>query len=127
MRPSSLDVPTWEDREQRIVLGIPEVAMRTQRIVVGLPQVEMGRADISFNLPSITVRFVKDAGKATAAAVQALQSDAQSEFAVKQRQFKERMRLETVPLAIDMFECYKQQLRTGLAQIAAAYQERIGS
>ena len=125
MRPTSLDVPTWEDREQRIVFGIPEVTMRTQRIVVGLPEVAMRRTDISFNLPSITVRFVKDVGKATAAAVQAMQSDAQSEFAARRLQFKERMRLETVPLAIEMFDCYKQQLRTGIAQIAATFDPQM--
>ncbi len=125
MRPTSLDVPTWEDREQRIVLGVPEVTMRSQRIVVGLPEVAMRRTDISFNLPSITIRFVKDVGKATAAAVQALQSDAQSEFAVKKLQFKERMRLVIVPLAIDMFDCYKQHLRGGIAQIAATFDPQM--
>ena len=125
MRPTSYDQPFWEDREQRIVLGLPEIVMRTQRIVVGLPTITMRRTDISFNLPSITIKFVKDAGKATAAAVQALQSDTQSEFATKRLQFRERMRLETVPLAIEMFDCYKQQIRSGIAQVSAAFDPQM--
>lgn len=125
MRPTYYDQPFWEDREQRIVIGLPEIAMKTQRIVVGLPTITVRRADISFNLPSITIKFVKDAGKATAAAVQSLQSDTQSEFAAKRLQFRERMRLETVPLAIEMFDCYKQHIRSGIAQVSASFDPQM--
>jgi hypothetical protein len=125
MRPTSLDVPTWEDREQRIVLGVPTVVMRRKQIRLGLPQISMQRMDISFDIPSITIRFAQDAGKATAAAVQSLQSGTVAEFAQKQITFRERMRLETVPLAIAMFDCFKQQIKDGIAQVALMFDPKI--
>jgi ElaB/YqjD/DUF883 family membrane-anchored ribosome-binding protein len=125
MRPTYFDTPTWEDREQRIVVGLPAITMHTQRFVLGLPEIAMKRTDIKFNLPSITVKFMQDAGKATASAVQALQSDTQSEFARKKLLFRERLRLETVPIAIEMFDCYKQQIRSGISQIASMFDPQI--
>lgn len=125
MRPTSYDTPTWEDREQRIVLGIPTVVMKRKQIVVGIPEISMKRLDIKFDIPSITIRFAQDIGKATAAAMQSLQSGAEAEFTQKQLTFRERMRLETVPLAIDMFDCFKQQIKDGMAQVTSMFDPKI--
>lgn len=125
MRPTYYDSPTWEDREQRIVIGLPVITMKPQRVVIGIPEISMQRRDFRFNIPNITIRFMQDAGKATSAAVQAIQSDAQSEFAQKKIIFRERMRLETVPLAIAMFDCYKNRIREEISKISAMFDPQI--
>lgn len=125
MRPTYLDVPTWEDREQRIVIGVPTIVMRQQRIVVGLPEITMKQTDISFSVPSITIRYAADAGKATAAAVDALQVEAKANLTQKQLSFRERMRHEVAPLGIAMFECYKQQIRDAISRVALMFDPQI--
>jgi ElaB/YqjD/DUF883 family membrane-anchored ribosome-binding protein len=125
MRPTTLDVPTWENREQRIVIGMPAISLRSTRMVVGIPNISMVRKDFSFNIPSITVRFVKDVGASTAAAIQAIQSDAQSELAQKKVIFRERMRIETVPYAVEMFDCYKAQIRDSISNVTTMFDPQI--
>ncbi|MFN8891838.1 MAG: hypothetical protein ACK5WA_05710 [Alphaproteobacteria bacterium] len=125
MRPTYLDQPTWEDREQRITLGVPVVVMKPQRFVLGVPEIRMQRQDISFDVPSVTIRYQADASKATSAAVENLQKSAEGQLLQKRLSFKERMRLEVAPLAIEMFDCHKQQIRNGMTQVASMFDPQI--
>jgi hypothetical protein len=102
-----LDMPHWENREQRIVIGIPEIAMRRQEVVVGVPKVEMKRVDMSFTVPVVVMKFAQDAGKDLADDAAKIAAEASVLTTQKQAEFKHRMAKELVPAAKVLFDCHK--------------------
>ena len=89
-RPTYYDQPTWEDRENRISIAVPEVRMVAQKLVVGVPQIAMAPTSIEFDVPSITIRYVQDVGKATAALMESVQAEATANISQKQLSFREQ-------------------------------------
>ena len=108
--PSYYDVPSWEDRETRIVLGVPQVTNIEQKVVVGVPEIVMRPEEIIFNLPDIKITFIKDAGKELAEALSKIALSASEDSAEKQLKMKERMKFEVVEPAIKMFDCFRGQI-----------------
>lgn len=124
-RPTSLDVPTWEDREHRISLDLPVVVMRETRVVVGVPEITMERQDVSLDLPRIKLEFIQDAGHKTAEAAAQLQAQAEAAILQRRLAFRERVRFEVIGPATAMFDCFKQQLRDAIAQTQAMFDPQI--
>lgn len=120
-----LDLPTYENREQRIVIGIPEVTMREQRVVVGIPEIRMEQRDIIFRVPSITLTFIKDAGKEMADAASSIAANAARASAQKRLSMKGRITTEVIEPAKAMFECYKNELGENRSKIIAFYDPEI--
>ncbi|MEJ7804550.1 MAG: hypothetical protein WKG03_01325 [Telluria sp.] len=125
MKETYLDVPVTVMRTQRIVLGLPTVEMRRQEMKLDLPRIEMKTTEFSVDVPYITLRFIKDAGKRTAALAAALAQSAQDEAARKQIGFQDRLRTEVAPLALDMFACHRETISTGRTQMYAQYAGQI--
>lgn len=125
MRPTYLDVPTWENRQQRIVIGLPEVVMKTQKVVVGVPQVSMRTQEFSFSIPRITIRFVKDAGERLTQAATDLAQGTKYLVTQKQLAMKERMRAELVGPATVMFDCYRGVLLAERKKVQDTFQPQL--
>lgn len=125
MRPTYMDVPTWENRQQRIVIGLPEVVMKTQRVVVGVPQVSMRTQEFSFSIPRITIRFVKDAGERLTQAANDLAQGTKYLVTQKQLAMKERMRAELVGPATGMFDCYRGILLAERKKVQDTFQPQL--
>jgi hypothetical protein len=125
MKKTSLDIPVTVMRTQRIVLGLPSVEMRRQEMKLDLPRIAMKETEFSADIPYITLRFIKDAGKRTAALAAALAQSAQDEAAQKQIGFQDRLRTEVAPLALDMFACHRETLATSRTQVYAQYASQI--
>lgn len=113
MEPTYLDIPGIEMRRERIVMGLPTIVMRRQEFKMDVPEFTIGRTDFSLDVPVVTLRFIKDAGKRTAAMAAALAQQAQDASAKKQVEFQDRLRLEAAPLAKEMFACFRQTLNEG--------------
>ena len=122
---SYYDQPFWEDREQRIVIGLPSITMRTQKIVVGVPEFSMKTQELSFTVPSITIRFVKDAGKALAAAAESLAKDVTSQVAQKQIALKDRLKAQLVPAAKPLFDCHRSGLLAQRDKVATFFNSQL--
>lgn len=120
-----IDVPTWENRETRIVLGVPEITNNEQRIVIGVPEVMMKTKEIVFNLPTIKIMFIKDAGRELAGELEKIALAAQEDAAEKQGNMKERMKLELAEPANAMFDCYRTQLSEERIKFADNYDVEI--
>jgi outer membrane lipoprotein SlyB len=113
---SYYDQPFWEDREQRIVIG---------KIVVGVPEFSMSTQQLSFTVPSVTIRFVKDAGKALAAAAEAIARDVETQTAQKQMALKERLKVQLMPAATPLFECHRSVLYTQREKVASFFNVQL--
>ncbi|MEN5234336.1 hypothetical protein [Sphingobacterium faecium] len=120
-----IDVPTWENRETRIVLGVPEITNNEQRIVIGVPEVTMKTKEIIFNLPTIKIMFIKDAGKELAGKLEKIALAAQEDAAEKEGNMKERMKLELTEPANAMFDCYRIQIVEERTKFADNYDLEI--
>jgi hypothetical protein len=123
--PSYYDVPTWEDRETRIVLGIPQVTNTEQNIIIGVPEVVMNREELIFELPTIKISFIKDAGKELADALKKIALAAAEDSAEKQLKMKERMKFEVIEPANNMFDCYRTQIIEQKDKIALNFDTEI--
>ena len=123
--PTYFDVPTWETREHRIVIGVPNVEMREEKIVIGIPEVSMKRQEITFKIPQVTLRFIKDAGKRTAAGAANIAQEAAIASAQKRLAMKERIRFEVVEPATKMFNCYREQIIEKKNEISATFDPEI--
>jgi hypothetical protein len=119
------DQPFWENREQRIVLGLPSITMKTQRVVVGVPEFAMRAQELSFSVPSITVRFVQDAGKALAAAAETLAKDVTNQIDQKRAALKEKMKADLIPVAKPLFDCYRSGLVAEREKIAGFFNSQL--
>jgi len=125
MKETYLDVPVTVMRTQKIVLGLPSVEMRRQEMKLDVPRIEMKTTQFSVDVPYITLRFIKDAGKRTAALAAALAQSAQDEAAHKPIGFQERLRTGVAPLALDMFACHRETIAAGRTQMYAQYAGQI--
>jgi hypothetical protein len=123
--PSYYDVPTWEDRETRIVLGVPQVTNNEQKFVVGVPEVVMNREELIFNLPTIKITFIKDSGKELAESLAKIALAAAEDSAEKQLKMKERMKFEVIEPANNMFDCYRTQIIEQKNKVADNYDIEI--
>lgn len=121
-----LDMPTYESQEHRIVIGVPVVEMREQRIVVGVPQISMQRQEIKFKIPVITLRFIKDAGKRAAAAAREIALEAATASTQKRQAMKQRIRAEVISPATQMFDCFREEIKTKKLSVAAMFDPEIG-
>ena len=108
--PTWIEVPGIENREVRISMGIPQVVMKEQKIIISLPEVSMKRQEIIYKFPVITLRFIKDAGKRTAAAAEAIANEAARDSAEKKLLMKDRIKVQVVGPALAMFQCYKDEI-----------------
>lgn len=120
-----LDIPTYEDREQRIVIGIPEITMKEQVVIIDIPEIKLEQRDIIFRIPSITIRFVKDAGKKLAEASASIASQAETASTQKRIAIKKRIVTEVIEPAKAMFECYKNGLIENRKKILSFYDPEI--
>ncbi|KFF24139.1 hypothetical protein [Chryseobacterium vrystaatense] len=108
--------PIWADipepfmQEHRIVIGIPEFYMNEQKFVVGVPEITMEQQDISFDLPSITIKTRADIGKEVSDEAAALANETKMLVDQKKESLKERMKIEIVPKAIAMMNCFRDNL-----------------
>lgn len=126
-KPTFFDVPTFEDREQRIVIGIPEVTMKPQKIVVGVPQVTMKTQALSFTIPTVAIRFAEDAGKQIADEAKTIATDAASRISQKQAAFRERLRQELVGPAHGLFECHRGSLVATRDAVAKSFNDQLAT
>jgi len=123
--PTYLDVPVTVMKTHRIVIGVPQVEMRRQEIRVDLPEIRMARTEFSADVPHVTLRFIKDAGKRTAALAAALAQSAQDASARKQVEYRQRLRSEVAPLALDMFSCFRQQVVDARDKVVARFSGEV--
>lgn len=108
--PIYVDVPEPFMEEHRIVIGIPEFYMNEQKFVVGVPEITMEQQDISFDLPSITIKTRADIGKEVSEEATALANETKLLVEQKKESLKERMKIEIVPKAIAMMNCFRDNL-----------------
>lgn len=123
----TISVPTWENREQRVVIGIPEVTMQTRKITVGIPEFTMKRQDVIFTIPTITIKFVQDASKELAAKANDIANDCNAQIAQKKATFKIRAQQELVGPANKMFSCYRSQINSGRDQAFKIYNDQLNT
>lgn len=125
MKPTYLDVPVTVMKTQRIVVGVPQVEMRRQEMKLDVPNISMKTMEFSADIPYVTLRFVQDAGKRTAALAAALAQSAQDAAAQKQVAYKQRLRSEVAPLAVEMFACFRGQIVEGRSVVLAQFSGQI--
>lgn len=106
-RDTWIDVPVTVIKQVRITIGMPTVTMKRQDISFDVPETKMGRSELSLDTPYVALRFIKDAGRRTAALASALAQSAQEAALKKQLEFKERVQTEVTPLALSMFQCFR--------------------
>lgn len=123
--------PIWADipepfmEEHRIVIGIPEFYMNEQRVVVGVPEITMERQDISFDLPSITIKTREDIGKEVSEEAAALANETTILVNQKKESLKERMKIEILPKAISMMNCFRDNLTERKQEIYNSFDPAI--
>lgn len=127
MKPTYYDKPEVVMQTQRIVVGMPTIQMRRQDFKIDMPRIEMKRAEYSVDVPFITLRFIKDAGKRTAALAAALAQQAQDASLQKQIAFKERLKGEVAPLAVAMFACFRDSLVAARADVVGQFLSQISA
>lgn len=120
-----LDIPVTVMKTQRIVLGLPQVEMRRENFKLDVPVITMKTTEFSADIPYITLRFIQDAGKRTAALASALAQSAQDAAMQRQIAYKQRLRSEIAPLAVDMFACFRTQITDGRATVLAQFGGQI--
>lgn len=125
MVPTYVDVPVTVMRPTHIVVGVPTVEMRRQEIRLDLPEFSSAPVEFSADVPYITLRFIKDAGKRTAVQAAALAQAAQDAAAQKQVAFKDRLRNAVAPLAINMFDCYRETISSARTEAASRFVDQI--
>jgi len=125
MVPTYLDLPTNEMQPQHIVIGVPAVEMHREDFKIDIPQISTVPTEFSADIPYVTIQFVKDAGRKTAALATALAQDAQNAAAQKQAAFKNRLRTDVAPLAIAMFACFKESIKAGRSEAAGRFSSEI--
>jgi hypothetical protein len=123
--PTYLDVPVTVMRTQRIVIGLPQVEMRRQDIRLDLPVITMRTTEFSADVPYITLRFIQDAGKRTSALAAAVAQSAQDAANQKQLAFKQRLRSDVAPVALEMFACFRQQIGEARSAAASRFGEQV--
>lgn len=123
--PTYLDVPTWENRETRIVIGIPQITNNEQKMVLGIPEVTMKTKEIIFDLPTIKITFIKDAGKELAKELEKIALAAHEDAAEKQLNMRARMKMELIDPANAMFDCFRMQITEEKNKIAEDYDLEI--
>jgi len=127
MVPSYYDKPTLVMKTTRIVVGLPTVEMRRQEFKLDVPQITVKKTEFSADVPYITLRFIKDAGKRTAALAAALAQEAQDAAVQKQIAFKERLKSEVAPLAVEMFRCFRETILAGKSEAATRFADQIAT
>lgn len=120
-----LDVPVTVMKTQRIVLGLPQVEMRRQDFKLDVPVITMKTTEFSADIPYITLRFIQDAGKRTASLASSLAQSAQDAAVQRQVAYKQRLRSEIAPLAVDMFACFRTQVTDGRTAVLAQFSGQI--
>jgi hypothetical protein len=120
-----LDIPVTVMKTQHIVLGLPQVEMRRQDFKLDVPVITMETTEFSADIPYITLRFIRDAGKRTAALASALAQSAQDTAVQRQIAYKQRLRSEIAPLAVDMFACFRTQITNGRTAVLAQFSGQI--
>lgn len=120
-----LDVPVTVMKTQRIVLGLPQIEMRRQEFKLDVPVITMKTTEFSADIPYITLRFIQDAGKRTASLASSLAQSAQEAAVQHQVAYKQRLRSEVAPLAVDMFACFRTQVTDGRAAVLAQFNGQI--
>jgi hypothetical protein len=125
MVPTYLDVPVTVMRTNHIVVGLPTIEMRRQEIKLDIPEFRTAPVEFSADVPYVTLRFIKDAGKRTAAQAAALAQAAQDAAAQKQIVFKDRLRNAVAPLAISMFDCYRETITSARTEAASRFADEI--
>jgi hypothetical protein len=125
MVPTYFDMPVTVMRTTRIVVGLPTVEMRRQAVSMDVPEFTMARTEFSADIPYVTLRFIQDAGKRTAAQAAALAQSAQDAANQKQIAFKERLRMAVAPLAVEMFDCFRGTIATARSEAAARFAPEV--
>lgn len=123
--PTYLDVPTYEDREHRIVLGVPQVTMVDEKVVVGMPTVKISNQVLSMTVPSVTIRYVADTSKEIADAANAIAADATAKTELKKQALASRMRAELLGPAQEMFLCHRDNLMAQRANVDAQLSTQV--
>lgn len=124
-RDSWIDVPVTVIKQVRITIGMPTVTMQRQDISFDVPETKMSQTELSIDTPYIAIRYIKDAGRRTAALTAALAQSAQEASLKKQLEFKERVRTEVTPLALAMFSCYRQGIVEQRAKVLAPFEPEV--
>jgi len=120
-----IDIPTWENRETRIVLGVPQITNKEQKIVVSVPEVAMKTQELIFNLPTIKISFIKDAGKELASELGKIALAAHENSVEKQVNMKERMKLELMEPANNLFDCFRLKMIDEKSKFSSNYDIEI--
>lgn len=119
------DRPVMTVKQVKFIIGIPEVKMDTQDFSFGVPEFKNDATEFSFDVPSVSIRFIKDAGRKTAALAAALAQWAQEAALKKQLEFKDRMKSEVAPLAVAMFACHRKTLQSAWDTTAGQFDPEI--
>ncbi|MDB4680909.1 hypothetical protein OAE72_03065, partial [Akkermansiaceae bacterium] len=120
-----IEVPEYENREQRIVMSVPEVEMREEEFVFSAPELSSYRQDLKFDLPTVTIRFIKDAGKKAAEAAAGIQANAEQRSKAVKESFRQRVTMHVLEPYKAMFTCYKEGINSQRARVAAFYDPEI--
>ena len=123
--------PTYYDtvvivmRPIRIVIGVPEVTMDRHDWAMDVPEFTNKSTEFSLDIPSVTIRFIKDAGRKTAALAASLAQSAKDAAERKQIEFKERLKTEVAPLLMDMYKCHRSEMLNARAALISIYKSQI--
>ncbi|MFZ4930370.1 hypothetical protein [Chryseobacterium sp. Mn2064] len=123
--PIWIDLPEPFMEEHRIVIGIPEFYMNEQRFVVGVPEITMKQQEISFDLPSITIKTREDIGKEVSEEASLLANETRILVNQKKESLKERMKIEILPKAIAMMNCFRDSLTERKQEIYNSFDPAI--
>ena len=123
--PIWVDVPEPFMEEHRIVIGIPEFYMNEQKFVVGVPEITMKQQEISFDLPTITIKTREDIGKEVSDEAIALANETKILVNQKKDSLKERMKIEIIPKAISMMNCFRDSLSERKQEIYNSFDPAI--
>lgn len=123
--PNYIEVPVPKTKEIRIVMSIPEVSMRTQEIIVSVPEISMKTQELILNIPSVKVTSKKDIGKELSNKANEL--IAESEVLVKGKKdiIRAKIKMEVIPKATEMFECFKESIITKRALVSSSFDPAI--
>lgn len=119
------DMPVTVMKTNHIVVGLPVIEMRREVIKISIPQITMKPTEFSADIPYITLRFIKDAGKRTAALAAALAQSAQEAATQKQIAFKDRLRVAVAPLLLEMFNCFREVILASKMEASSKFSSEI--
>jgi hypothetical protein len=120
------DVPTMEQRDERIVFDVPTIVMKRQDVKLDLPEMKMKTQRIVFGIPEITIKDVQGEIRKTKQESDKLKKDSdqtQKVYSSAMRNEFAQVIKESAPL---MEKCAGEEVETGVKSAVASIDKGIG-